>query len=199
MFDTYDNTGKIIDGVLYTIKFKSKVHYEFDLIPEARKKIRDFLENQSVVGGVRVVFTSSIPEGKLFSHLKIENGELDIELNYGKNNRKDKFPNILFVSIFKNQKIKFQKFWINRGLPDSLFTPSLQKLDLTKPVAVEVYEDPNEWNKKRKEEKNTYSFIGSNSQLSTNPFGYVIPTDNRVVITNSDRKLERERMYYIFD
>lgn len=203
MTTTYENY--ILDAVVEQVRLKSNINYGVRLTEPAKAAIKEFLYEQDLNGsGINVVFAPTIPEEYTETTI-INNGDHDLAVAFGKNNRKGKYPNVLFCSISKTQKAKFRGFWVNRELPLELLEEAVEKLDLTRPVEIDTYTSPREWNLMRKSDstRENLEFIGqtphkkSGSFQPTLPIGYVTQS-NKLVITTPNQNFTKKRTQYIF-
>jgi len=165
-----------------------------------KSELYNFLMEKEFWGGISV-FLSKEPvtdDVKAFS----ANGTHIITVAFGKNNRKEMYPYILSVSVFKKPIAIFKSFWENRSCPASLFDEAASKLNLNLPIYITVFQSPRVWNEFRKR-FNRYEFIGqtpdekTGSFIPTIPIGYVDRKTNSVTMTNPS--LSRASTCYIFD
>ena len=200
MTTTYSTTA-IRDAIIEQVRFKANLNYDIKLTQYAKKAIGEFLDSQEdLASGVNVVFVAALPAG--YIPISINNGDHDLTLAFGTNNRKGKYPNVLFCSLTKTQRAKFRGFWVNRGLPLELMEEAIEKLDLTKPVEILTFFSPRDWNLMRKSDSNKESiaFIGqaphakNGSFIPTLPIGYVTQS-NKLVITTPQSSLPRRNQY----
>ena len=198
-----EHEAMVISSTVETMRSKSKVDFNVTLSPTLLENIREFISKYPLDnGGIRVAFTREIPEG--YDSKTFEDGDRVIAVGFGKNNYKDKYPWVLFVALSRKIGAKFSDFWQNHGLPASLLPEVLEKIDLAKPVQIEAFQGAGTWNKRRKSETLALHFLGqephaaSGSFVPTLPIGYIIPAENRVMVTVPGRKLPREHTFYTF-
>jgi hypothetical protein len=143
------NNNSKISEVVNRICVNMRLNYE-SLSEEAVTQISNFLvENHKNEFGIRVVFTREEPKGD-YEFATVKSGERILVLAYGKNEVKDKYPNVLFVLVRKTPEATFKNFWKRRGLPEVLFEEVLKNVCLTEKVTIMAYKSTAEWNKDRK-------------------------------------------------
>lgn len=198
MTTTYETS--IRNSVIEQVRFKANVNYEIRLTDSAKAILGEYLDSQELGSGVNVVFVATLPEG--YTPITINNGDHDLAVSFGKNNRKGKHPNVLFCSLSKTQRAKFRGFWLNRKLPLDLLEEAMEKLDLSKPVEILTFFSPRDWNLMRKSDstKESIKFIGqapherNGSFIPSLPIGYVTQS-NKLVITTPTSNLPRRNQY----
>lgn len=195
----------IANAIVEQVRFRANLNYEVKLIDSAKSALLEFLNNQEFNDqGANVVFTNVIPEG--YASASIANGDYVINVGFGKNTKKDKFPNVLYCNVVKTPEAKFRDFWRNRHLPISLLDEVMSKIDLTKPVEIVAYESARGWNILRKtdSENTKIDFVGqaphekTGSFVPSLPIGYVVPQSNKLVVTCPNEKLDKGRVNYMF-
>ena len=198
-----DREVEIINNAIENIAYRAKRFYETKLTENAKSRIRKFLSKQDLDGKVRIVFKSTPPPN--YTSIFIPNGDHTLKLSYGKNNRKEHFPNILFVSISKQDAAKFKYFWNNRLLPTEFFTEVLDIIKLYEPIKIEAFENFKDWNSKRRTETSKVILIGKEPHLAANkilpelPIGYIISDENRIVLSLPQNKLRNGHDYFTFE
>lgn len=201
MTTAYTTNSSIRDAVIEQVRFKANLNYDIRLTQATKKAIGEFLDSQeNLSSGVNVVFVGALPEG--YIPVSINNGDHELTIAFGTNNRKGKYPNVLFCSLTKTQRAKFRGFWVNRDLPLELLEEAIEKLDLTKPVEILTFFSPRDWNLMRKSDSSNEPiyYIGqaphekNGSFIAHLPIGYVTQS-NKLVITTPKTSLPRRNQY----
>lgn len=195
----------ITSAIVEQVRFKANLNYSIKISETAQSAIREFLDQQEFNdNGANVVFTTSVPAD--YATTAIVDGDYRLMLAFGKNNRKDQFPNVLFCCLTKTPEAKFRGFWRHRHLPEALLSEAMNKIDLTSPVEIVVFDNASGWNMMRKSDsgdpKVNITFIGqaphekTGSFVPSLPIGYV--KLNKIVLTCPNEKLVRGREFYTF-
>ena len=187
------NNNSKISEVVNRICVNMRLNYE-SLSEEAVTQISNFLvENHKNEFGIRVAFTREEPKGD-YKFTTVKSGKRLLTLAYGKNQCKDKYPNVLVVVVRKTPEATFETFWKNRGLPEVLFEEVLKNVCLTEKVTIMAYKSAAEWNKDRKRNGKCKVFgqtIGEKGNFVPNrPIAYAL--GNEVVLTNPRMKRDME-------
>ena len=110
----------IINDVIENVRYRCKRFYNTTLTQETKDKIGEFLGRQNLNNAnVRVIFKSTTPNN--YASCLVSNNGVLLKLAFGKNNRKEEYPNALFIHIIKQPPEKFRYFWKNSSFSKIIF------------------------------------------------------------------------------
>ena len=162
-----------------------------------KTQIYNFLIAQEITGKVAYYVTHLLPEGDYQrATVVLDNCVKQLNLVFGKNPYDNAYAHVMWVNVTKTAYAKaadaakhtrdvFERFWVNRGLPKTLFETVYSQVDISKPIKISAFPKAGDWDRYRKTVKAT-NFIGQKPDekgkfVPNKPIGFV--DGNNIAIT----------------